>query len=121
MQKALVLTLAASFVMPAFAFAAPDPLAAAPDMYKLLFEDAHIRIMEVSFKPGQKIAKHTHPHAHYVTVLSPGTLTIFKEDGSSTVNQLKAEQVVNLPAETHWAENTGKTDVTLLVSELKDE
>lgn len=102
---------------PSFA-AAPDPIKAAPDMYKLLFENDKVRVMEVSFKPGQEIAKHSHPD-HFVTVLAPGTLTIFKEDGTSTVNELQTEQVVWIPAETHWAKNTGKTNVKLLVTEMK--
>lgn len=101
------------------AFAAPDPLQAAPDMYKLLFENDKVRVMEVLFKPGQKIAKHSHPADHFVTVLEPGELTIYKEDGSHAANQLMADQVVWIPAETHWAQNTGKTEVKLLVTEIK--
>jgi len=114
---ALLLSLALS--VPALALAAPDPLKVAPDMYKLLFENEKVRVMEVSFKPGQEIAKHTHPAEHFVTVLTPGTLTIFKDDGTSTVNELTSKQVVWIPAETHWAKNTGKTDVQLLVTEMK--
>ena len=36
------------------------------------------------------------------------------------VANLSAGQVLWIPAETHWAENTGKTKVRLLVNELKE-
>ena len=114
---ALLLSLALS--TPVVALAAPGPLQAAPDMYKLLFENDKVRVMEVMFKPGQQIAKHTHPTEHFITVLAPGTLTIFKEDGTSTVNELHMDQVVWMSAETHWAKNTGKSEVKLLVTEIK--
>ena len=121
MKKSLFVLLAVSLFAPLMAFAAPapDPLAAAPEMYKLLFENDKLRIMEVTFKPGQKIARHTHPNEHYVTVLEAGTLTIHHDDGTANVNELKVNQVVQIPAETHWAENTGKTEVKLLVTETK--
>ncbi len=118
MKKSLLAILVILLFAPAVFAAAPDPLQAAPNMYKLLFENEKVRVMEVFFKPGEKIAKHSHPD-HFVTVLFPGELTIYKEDGSHAVNQLTTDQVVWIPAETHWAQNTGKTDVKLLVTEMK--
>ncbi len=119
MKQFLGTLLSITLLAPSLALAAPDPLAAAPDMYKLLFENEKVRVMEVTFKPGQKIAEHSHPHEHFVTVLKPGTLTIHHADGTAAVNELHTDQVVWLPAETHWAQNTGKTEVKLLVSEMK--
>jgi beta-alanine degradation protein BauB len=101
------------------ALATDHPLNAAPSMYKLDFENDQVRVMEVTFKPGEKIAKHTHPVAHYVYVLEAGQLTISKPDGTSSIADLKKGQVMWLPAETHWAQNTGRSEVKLLVSELK--
>ncbi len=101
------------------ASAANDPLKVAPNVYKLLFENDRIRVMEVTFKPGEKIGEHSHPD-HFVTVLEAGKLKIFKPDGSSQEIQLKQKEVVWIPAETHWSENTGPSVVKLLVTELKD-
>lgn len=109
-----------TFLRAETAFAGNDPLKVAPEMYKLLYENDRVRVMEVSFQPGQKIAEHSHPD-HFVTVLEPGTLTISKPDGTSNAVQLATKQVVWIPAESHWAENTGKTPVKLLVTELKGE
>lgn len=97
---------------------ADDPLDVAPGMYKKLFENEKVRVMEVTFNPGDKIKQHSHPD-HFVTVLEPGKLKIFKPDGSANEMELTKEQVIWIPAETHWAENTGKSRVKLLVSELK--
>jgi quercetin dioxygenase-like cupin family protein len=97
---------------------AADPLQAAPAMYKLNFENDRVRVMEVTFKPGEKIAEHSHPD-HYVYVLEGGQLTINKTGAAATVADLKPGQVLWIPAETHWAQNTGKTRVRLLVNELK--
>jgi quercetin dioxygenase-like cupin family protein len=98
---------------------ADDPLQVAPTMYKLLFENNRTRVMEVTFKAGEKIAKHSHPD-HMVYVVEGGKLKISKPDGTSGDNDLKQGQVVWIPAETHWAENTGATTVRLLVTELKE-
>lgn len=99
------------------AFAA-DPLEVAPNMYKKLFENDEVRVMQVTFKPGEKIAEHSHPD-HYVYAASAGTLRIHKPGQKASDVSLNVGDVVWIPAETHWAENIGKTQVTLVVNELK--
>lgn len=118
MFKNLSLILVSLILVGSVSAASKDPLQVAPDMYKLLFENDKVRVMEVVFKPGAKIAEHSHPD-HFVTVLKPGKLKISKPDGTSNEIELKKEQVVWIPAESHWAQNTGTTPVKLLVTELK--
>jgi quercetin dioxygenase-like cupin family protein len=98
---------------------AEDPLKVGPDVYRLIFENDRVRVMEVDFKPGSKIGEHSHPD-HFVYVTSPGTLKISKPDGTSA--ELKAElgQVLWIDAESHWAENIGTTEVKALIVELKE-
>lgn len=95
-----------------------DPIKVAPNLYKVLFENERVRVMQVTFKPGEKIGKHSHPD-HYVYVAEGGTLTISKPDGSSSDAMVKPGDVLWISAETHWAQNTGKTNVRLIVNELK--
>jgi len=97
---------------------AADPLAVAPDMYSLLFENQQVRVMKVKFQPGQKIKEHSHPD-HYVVVEKPGKLRVFTKDGEHQDVDLKQDQVLWMPAQTHWAENIGSTPVELVVNELK--
>ena len=98
---------------------AADPLEVAPDMYKLKFENDRVRVMEVTFQPGQSIPEHSHPD-HFVTVEEGGQLKITKADGTITDADLKVGDVVWINAETHSAVNTGTTVVRLLVTELKE-
>lgn len=104
--------------MGASAALAADPLDVAPDMYKKLFENEKVRVMEVQFAPGQAIPEHSHPD-HFVYVLQPGQLRISKPDGSATDADLQPGAVVWMSAETHSAVNTGATPVDLLVVEIK--
>ena len=97
---------------------AQDPLKVAPEMYKLLFENDRVRVMEVVFKPGSKIAKHSHPD-HFVYATSPGKLKISTAEGANEA-EVKAGDVVWMGAQTHWAENIGTTEVRLVVTELKE-
>ena len=99
------------------AFAA-DPLEVAPDMYKKNFENDRVRVMTVTFAPGQSIPEHSHPD-HFVYVLETGTVKITNSTGNVTDMTPKVGDVLWIPAETHSAVNTGSTEVKLLVVELK--
>jgi quercetin dioxygenase-like cupin family protein len=98
---------------------AADPLEVAPDMYTLQFENERVRVMQVTFQPGQAIPEHTHPSDHFVYVLEGGQLTITKADGTASNVDLAVGDVVWMPAETHSAVNGGTSVVRLLVAELK--
>lgn len=98
---------------------AQDPLTVAPHMYKKLFENERVRVMEVTFNPGDSILAHSHPD-HHVYTASGGTLKLYKTDGTSSDAVLNTGDVIFIPAETHWAKNIGKTTVKLIVNELKE-
>lgn len=98
--------------------AALDPIAVGHGIYKLKTEDADLRVMEVTFTPGQKIAMHEHPK-HAVYVLSGGTLKIQVEGKEAETMNLKAGDTVVIPAQKHEAQNMGKTKIKLVVTEFK--
>lgn len=112
-----LLLIAATF-MARFSFAA-DPLEVAPDMYKLVYENDRVRVMQVTFEVGQAIPEHSHPD-HFVYVLEGGSLKITKADGTVADAEVKAGDVIWIDAETHSAVNTGTSAVRLLVTELKE-
>jgi quercetin dioxygenase-like cupin family protein len=107
---ALIASLGATIV-------AQDPIKVAPKMYKVLFENDRVRVMEVTFKPGEEIVPHSHPD-HYVYVVQGGKLQI-TNDAGKTDAELKAGDVMWIKAEKHFAKNIGTTTVKLVVSELK--
>lgn len=112
---AMSAALLGSAAMPA---RAQDPLKVAPGMYKLLFENEKVRVMEVTFKPGERIPEHSHPD-HFVYVVTGGKLKITAGEKVAEAD-LTPGQVMWIPAEKHWAVNLGTTDVRLLVTEVKD-
>ena len=116
---AILMLMAAVTFATRISFAA-SPLEVAPDMYKLKFENERVRVMEVTFQPGQKIAEHSHPD-HFVFVEEGGNLQIAHPDGSTMDADLKVGDIVWINAETHWAVNTGTTVVRLLVTEIKEQ
>ena len=85
---------------------AQDPAQVGPNIYKLLFENDRVRVFEVRFKPGEKIALHSHPD-HVVYVFGDGKLKLSYPDGKSVEVGLKAGQTLWIPAETHAAEMSG--------------
>lgn len=116
----IVLTATLAFGASIGTLFAEDPLKAAPTMYKMIYENDRVRVLEVTFKPGEKIASHSHPD-HYVYVLQGGMLKITKADGTSIDADLKVGDVVWIPAETHWAESKSAGTIRLLVNELKEQ
>jgi quercetin dioxygenase-like cupin family protein len=96
-----------------------DPLTVAPHMYKKLFENERVRVMEVTFNPGDSILAHSLPD-HHVYAASGDMLKISKPDGTSVDADIKTGDVLFIPAETHRAKNMGKRTIKLIVSELKE-
>ena len=74
-------------------------------------------MLDVLFKPGDKEALHSHPD-HVICVLEGGKMKVTSL-GKAVVMDMKSGQAVFLKAQSHEAENIGKTDVHLLVVELK--
>ena len=95
-----------------------DPLVAGKGMYSLKTDDPDARVLEVVFKPGQKVGMHQHPK-HIAYVVKGGDIEITEEGKEGQKMKLDAGAVVVLPAQKHWAQNVGKTTLKLLVVELK--
>jgi quercetin dioxygenase-like cupin family protein len=116
MRNLLVLCVLVLFLTPAVF--AQDPTVVAPGKYVKLFENDRVRVLEVNMKPGEKIPTHSHP-AHVAWVATAGQLTITDASGKPMVADAKASDVFWFDPVTHSAENTGKTDLKVVVVELK--
>jgi len=55
-----------------------DSIAAAPDNYRLLYEDGHVRLVEVGVRPGETTPRHAHLHA---SVLAFNSATAVSDAG----------------------------------------
>ena len=97
----------------------PTPQEGAPNVYKQLFDNERVRVSEIKFNVGEKAAMHTHPYPHVVYVIEGGQLTLSHPDGTSSVVNAKAGDVIWMGTETHEAVNTGTTVVRGTVTEIK--
>jgi mannose-6-phosphate isomerase-like protein (cupin superfamily) len=55
-----------------------DSVFAAPNNYRLLYEDGHVRLLEVAVRPGETTPMHGHPYASVLAfnaVTNPATMT----------------------------------------------
>jgi quercetin dioxygenase-like cupin family protein len=99
--------------------AAQDPLSVGGGMYKKVFENERIRVMEVTFKPGESIAVHSHPD-HFVYALTGGMLSVSVVGGKTEEMNLKPGDTGWMPAQSHSAKNNSKSTLKVLVVELKE-
>jgi quercetin dioxygenase-like cupin family protein len=96
-----------------------DALKAAPNVSKLIMENDRVRVIDAWFKPGVKAAMHSHPD-HVLYIFNDGKMKITPSNGKPQTMDLKTGQVIWMDATSHEAENLGKTDVHMLVVELKE-
>jgi len=95
-----------------------DPAVTDPGLYKVIFENERVRVLEYKDQPGGK----THPHQHPDSVMY--TLSSFQRRisaGGREVNvDLAAGQARWLGAQEHTGQNTGSTDTHTIFMELKE-
>ncbi len=96
-----------------------DAVAVSPDIYTVLFENDEIRVMELTYEPGERDAMHSHPR-YTIVAKEGGTLRIHTEssDPVDVVIQVDQPRLLD-PVTAHWAENVGDTTVRVIAVEFK--
>ena len=94
-----------------------DHLKVANNVYKLVMENDRVRVLEVVFKPNDKAIMHHHPD-RVVYVLKGGKMKLTSEGKTDSLD-LKTGQALFLNAQNHEAQNIGRSELDLLVVELK--
>lgn len=97
---------------------AQDPVKIAPDNYKVALDNENVRVCNVTVKPGGKVASHSHPD-HVVYAISGGKMKFTLPDGKTKDVEIKTGEAMFIKAETHQGENTGSTELKMVVFELK--
>ena len=97
---------------------AQDPIKVSPQYYKVLLENAQVRVLAVKIKPGEKVPMHSHP-ASVSYVLSDGKLHITLADGKTVDKEPKAGSATWSDAVTHAVENVGTSEFSQVQIELK--
>jgi len=98
---------------------AGDPLKVASDVSKLLMENNRVRVFIAKFQPGVKAAMHSHPD-HVIYVLNGSKIKMTSPGKKATDIELKTGQAIFLEAQSHEVVNIGKTNLELLIIELKE-
>jgi hypothetical protein len=95
-----------------------DPALVSPDLYRVIFDNDRVRVLEYLDQPGDR----TRPHRHPDSVMY--TLSTFRRRISSGGRQVEVElpagQVRWLDAQEHEGENIGDTPTHSIFIELKE-
>jgi len=104
----------------AIAQTVPHSLVASPDIYKVIAEDEQYRVIEVTWKPGQRDLVHSHP-ASAVYYPMDCTLRGFDPSGvAGWTGQARAgTAMVQQPIPAHSVENVGQSECRLIMFEPK--
>lgn len=91
-----------------------------PDVYKVIFEDANFRVIEVNRKKGVHDKAHGHPVPSIVYSLTDCKTKQYAADGKTTEGETKAGSARAVPVTaSHSAENIGSTDCKQIFVEKK--
>lgn len=116
--KLLLPVMAAGFTTGAFA--TEPTYKGDPDVYKIIYEDANIRLIEGTRKAGVTDKEHSHPQASVVYSVTDCATKQTTADGKSTQTDSKAGMARAIPViPAHTATNIGATDCRQLFIEKK--
>jgi beta-alanine degradation protein BauB len=94
-----------------------DPVATDPDLYRVVFENDRVRVLEYRDGPGD--ATHLHSHPDSVMVPLANFSRVITADGIERAVELRTGQARWLDAQQHQGSNVGETDSHALFIELK--
>jgi quercetin dioxygenase-like cupin family protein len=96
-----------------------DPAVTNAHLYRVVFENERVRVLEYRDRPGDVTTPHRHPDSVMYTLSS------FRRRVSAGGRQVDVELPAGalrwVGAQEHTGENTGDTDTHALFIELKDE
>ena len=96
-----------------------DPVVSNPDFYRVVFENARVRVLEYRDSPGDETTPHEHPDSVMCT-LSGFRRRLHAGGGESREVEMPAGLTGWLPAQQHSGQNVGDTDTHVIFVELKE-
>jgi quercetin dioxygenase-like cupin family protein len=112
------LKFAAVFAALPLVAAAQDPVKVDPGHYKVLVDNASVRVLKVGVPTGGKSPMHSHPDAILVP-LSTVKARFTMPDGKTEDREIVKETASWTPAATHSPANVGTTPVDAILVEFK--
>ena len=118
MKACRLLPVAALVLLWSGGVSAQDPLKADPGHYKVVFENASVRVLRIAYPAGAKSAMHSHPDAIMIPLgNAKGQFTM--PDGKKEDREMINEVALYTPAATHNPANVGTTPLDGLLIEFK--
>ena len=117
MKRALFLAIL--LVVSAMPAVAEDPVTVDPKHYKVEFENDQIRVLRITYGPGEKSVMHEHP-ANMAIFLTDVTGRFTLPDGTTQDMEEKAGSVMWDAGGMHLPENRGTVRFELILVELKN-
>jgi quercetin dioxygenase-like cupin family protein len=97
---------------------AQDPVKVASANYKVVAENATVRVLKVTVPPGGKTAMHSHPE-NLVVALSASRPRFTMPDGKTVDADLANESAMFMSKEAHSGHNPGSTTTEAIIVEFK--
>jgi quercetin dioxygenase-like cupin family protein len=99
--------------------AAKDVMKVAPEHYVVRVDNANVRVVENTLRPGEKDGWHTHPAGWYY-VTQPGKMKIVHADGTESIWDARSGEAGWMEAEAaHTSQNVGATTMGFILVEVK--
>src|SRR5262245_53716252 len=95
-----------------------DPLKVDSQHYKVILENASVRVLRINYPVGAKSVMHSHPDAIFISLgASKGRFTM--PDGKFQDLDMAIDSAMYTPAATHNPSNTGTTPIDGILVEFK--
>lgn len=95
-----------------------DPLNTAAQHYRALFENEHVRVLEMNLPAGEKDNEHSHPD-ETVIFLQGSKVRVHLPGGETAELEFPDGHVMWHEPWTHQVENIGDTDIRAIIVEGK--
>jgi quercetin dioxygenase-like cupin family protein len=117
-----IIRMAAAAVALAFlaSAVAEDATVVAPDKYKVEFENDKVRVLRITYGPGEESAMHEHPDAVVVNLTDLNVQFTLADGTMPPAEPGPAGSFVWTPAGMHAAKNIGSAPAEALLIEIKD-
>lgn len=116
--RAVVVASLASFALVPLSSFAQDAVKADPSHYKVILDNPTVRVLRISYPPGEKSVPHLHP-ATIVIPLTASKVRFTATDGKSQDADMASEAAQYSAAETHTPANVGSSPVDAILVEFK--
>jgi len=97
---------------------AQDPIKVDSKHYNVVFENEQVRVVRISYGPGEKSVMHYHP-ANVAVLMTDNQMTFTHPDGKTVDVSGKKGKVVWDAGGKHLPQNTGDQPVEVLLVEMK--